>query len=87
MLVKQSKVLDCAECKAFEENPKEFAEKEICPACIHKQEVNNPIVYKLIHYMNLQDAGCQLERHELTDEQRKLLLIIKQEREKLANNG
>mgnify|MGYP001582295509 FL=1 len=35
-----------------------------------------------MHYMNLQDAGCQLERHELTDEQWKLLLVLKQEREK-----
>lgn len=87
MLVKQSKVLDCAKCKAFEENPKEFAEKEICPTCVHKQKVGNPLIYKLTHYMSLQDAGCQLERHELTDEQWKLLLILKQEREKLANNG
>ena len=82
MLIKQSKVLDCKECKAFEENPKEFAKKEICPACVHKQEVNEPIIHKLIHYMSLQDAGCQLERHELTDEQWISLGILKQEREK-----
>lgn len=82
--MRQAKVLDCDNCKAFDENPKSYVEKEICPACIHKKQVKEQIIYKLVHYMSVQDAGCQLERHELTDEEWILLGTIRQEREIIA---
>lgn len=81
--MKKSEVLSCDKCYAFEENPKGFVEKEICPACVHTQQIKEPIIFKLLHYLELQDYGCPLGRNELTDIEWILLGIIKRERESL----
>ena len=77
-------VPDCDECDALDENPAEFAKNEICPGCIWMQEVQEPIIFKLLDYLALQTGGCPIGRHELTNEEWRLLGLIKSELEKIG---
>lgn len=79
----RAEVPDCDRCTAFEENPREFAEREVCPACPWWRQVDNPVLNKLMHYLDLQDAGCPLGRHELADHEWKALLALKGERDRI----
>lgn len=79
----RAEVPDCDSCTAFEENPREFAEREVCPACPWGRQVDNPVLTKLLHYLDLQEAGCPLGRHELMDNEWKALLALKNERARI----
>ena len=81
MLNRWSKVLSCSECSAFEDNPAEFVKEMICPSCDWGRKYFNPYLDRIRHYLGLQDAGCPVGRHELTDEDWLLLGIVKRERE------
>lgn len=41
-------------------------------------------IFRLLHYLELLDAGCPLGRHELTDPEWKAIGALKAEREKIA---
>ncbi|MDI6808267.1 MAG: hypothetical protein QME66_04700 [Candidatus Eisenbacteria bacterium] len=84
MLCERADIPDCDECQAFQENPAEFAEKEICPDCAWSRDPEEPIIFKLLAYLDLLDAGCPVSRHELTDEEWRLVGIVKSERERFA---
>ena len=75
---------DCDECTAYEENPAEYVEQEICPICPWAQEIQEPIIYKLMDFIALLNAGCPVERHELTNDEWRAVGILKAEFEKLA---
>ena len=81
----RSKIPCCEECAAYEENPKEYVDKEICPFCCWSVEIHEPIIYKLIEYLSLQDAGCPIQRHELVDREWQWLGTLKREREKITH--
>jgi hypothetical protein len=76
---------DCDECEALEDSPIDFVEQEFCPICPWGQEIEEPIVYKLMDYIGLQSAGCPIGRHELTNEEWRYLGIVKTEIERLAH--
>lgn len=59
-------------------------EKEICPVCPWMQDPQEPIVYKLFEYIALQNAGCPIERHELTNFEWHQLGIVKSEIDKIG---
>jgi len=66
---------ECATVCAAEEagNPPDLVE-EICAQCPWGTEFENPLLmYKLIHYSGLLDAGCPVTRHELTDDEWQLV--------------
>lgn len=67
----------------MEENPAEYLEKEICPLCPWGKEISNPLIYKLLDYITLLEAGCPVERHELTDFEWKAIAILKTEQQKI----
>lgn len=75
---------DCDECEAWKENPADFVLSEICPDCVHNQEINNPIIFKLLRYHAMIEAGCPVERHELRNSEWIMLGIIRAEFEKAA---
>jgi hypothetical protein len=81
----RKEVPNCDECKAFEENPKEYVKQEICPSCPWDREIQEPIVLKLINYLSLIDAGCPIGRHELLDTEWLLMGEIKSELLKLES--
>lgn len=70
---------NCNECTVWEENPPDFAE-QICSEC--GANIVNPYLDYLLYYLTLQDAGCPIERHELTNEQWIDMLLVKSERNK-----
>jgi hypothetical protein len=55
-------------------------EQEVCPACPWGRDIE-PVVYKLLKYIDLIDAGCPVERWELLDFQWVLLPAVREERE------
>lgn len=75
----------CEDCTAFEENPVEFAEREVCPACPWGRDVEDARIFRLLHYLELLDAGCPVGRHELFDSEWKAIGVLKAEREKIAS--
>lgn len=54
--------------------------KELCEGCPWGKEID-PLVNWLYGKLLMQDAGCQLERHELSTEEWKLLLDFRRERD------
>ena len=68
MYHERSKVPGCDECEAKKENPAEFL-PEVCAGCPHGQEVENPELDRLLHYIRLQNADCPVGRHELLDQE------------------
>lgn len=58
-------------------------EEEICPECPHSEEVNPYLLY-LLGFLELQEAGCPIERHELTNPQWKDLLKVRIERDRIV---
>lgn len=58
-------------------------EEEICPVCPWNAEVREPVIHKLLDCLALQDAGCPIERHELTNFEWQALGVIKAERERV----
>lgn len=84
-MFQQSKVPDCSECAAYEENESaKFVEEEICPGCPHSKSIENPILFRIFHYINLLEAGCPVGRHELTDPEWSILGQVKNEWHRLA---
>lgn len=53
---------------------------------MHSQEleVSEPVLFKLLDFMMLLDAGCPVRRHELIDEEWKLIGELFRERSKIA---
>ena len=45
------------------------------------KEIKEPILYRLMYYLSLQDAGCPIGRHELLNNEWQLLGLLKIERE------
>ena len=45
------------------------------------QDVQEPLIYKLLDYLALLDAGCPVGRHELTDIQWQAMGVLKAARE------
>lgn len=84
MLLERSEVPDCDQCEAFNDNPREYAIQEICPACPWGQVVRNPLLDKLLHFLGLLDAGASVPRSDLTDEEWLMLGALKNEREKVS---
>jgi hypothetical protein len=78
----RSKVPGCDECEAPKENPGEFL-PEICKDCPHNEKIENPELYKLLHYYGLQNADCPVDRHELLDHEWAALGEVKAEWMKL----
>jgi len=48
------------------------------------KEPIDPVIYKLYEYIALQNAGCPIERHELTNREWHQLGIVKSEIEKIG---
>ena len=69
---------------AYEENPEEYVKKEVCPTCPHYENISNPLLFKLLDYLALIDAGCPIGRHELRNEEWRALGILREERGKVA---
>ena len=82
--MERAKVPSCSECAAYEENPREYAENEICPTCPWQKRIFNPRLDRLLFYQDLIDAGCPVGRHELRNADWIALGRIKAEREKIA---
>lgn len=59
-------------------------ETEICPVCCWDRDVSEPVISKLLDYLAMLDAGCPVERHELTNNEWLALGIIKVESERLS---
>jgi len=59
-------------------------EQELCPNCPHSREIENPILQKLLRYRAMIDAGCPVERHELTNQEWIWLGLIRAESEKMS---
>jgi hypothetical protein len=74
----------CDECNVEDENPAEFVESgAACAGCPYDTEIKEPIVFKLLEYVNLQNAGCPIDRHELRTEEWILFGRVKAELERL----
>lgn len=58
--------------------------KEICPGCPWSQEPETELVFDLLRYAALQEAGCPIERHELSDDMWLLLGVVKTELAQIA---
>ena len=85
---KRRDVPGCDDCSVWEENPAEFVESgEACAGCPWDAEIKEQVIYKLMDYLALQNAGCPIDRNELIDEEWVLLGIIKNEFERLAQEG
>ena len=80
----QARVPDCDHCEAWDENPADFVERELCPLCPHSREVMSPIIHTLLRYRAMIEAGCPVGRHELTNREWIQLGAIRAESEKLA---
>jgi len=80
-LYKRSKIPSCDKCGAFEDNPADFAREQICPSCEWGKPYFNPYLDKLRYYLGLQDALCQIGRHELTNDDWLALGELRSERE------
>lgn len=78
--MRMSEVPECEEC--YQENPKEYVEQELCPACPRKEDPQDPVLVRLVHFLGLQDSGCPIDRHELLDWEWQLLGHLKAERDK-----
>jgi hypothetical protein len=74
---------DCDHCHAFDENPADFAEREVCPGCPWGREVDHPEIYRLLDYLALVESGCPVGRHELLDTEWRAIGAIKNERDRL----
>ena len=72
---------NCEECEAWDENPEEYVETEICPVCPWGRDVDDPIVYKLFRYVGLMNAGCPIGRDELLDPEWIALGVIRDEQD------
>jgi hypothetical protein len=48
------------------------------------EEVREPIIYRLLEFAALIEAGCPLGRHELTDRQWIMLGVVRAEQTKIA---
>ena len=83
-MIERAKVPSCVECTAHEENPREFVENEICPACPWSQSIFNPRLDRVLHVLALLDAGCPVGRHELCNNDWVALGAVKRERDRLA---
>jgi len=59
-------------------------EQEVCPVCPWSEEVQEPVIHRLLEVLALQDAGCPIERHELTNMEWKALGVVKAERERIT---
>lgn len=59
-------------------------ETEICPICPWGREVSEPIIYKLMQYMALMDAGCPVEKNDLLIWEWQLIGVIKTEQQKIT---
>ena len=68
----------------WEENPEEFA-TELCGECGKNRQ--NAYLDYLLKYVALQDAGCPIGRHELTDEDWINLGRIKAKREEIRQEN
>ena len=72
-------VPDCDECTAWEENPEEYCRDEVCPACPWGREVREAAIFRLLDWLALQNAGCRLDRHDLTNHEWHMLGIVRSE--------
>ncbi len=71
----------------YADNPSDYAEEllaEDCPACPHGQDVENPIIWKLLDYMGRLDVGCPVGEHTLRNEEWDMIVILKNERARLT---
>ena len=68
---------------AYAENPTEFA-REIIAAQVWPDDIDNPVLFRLLDFLALADAGCPLGRHELTNEEWRALGVIRIERSRMA---
>lgn len=82
--MERSEVPDCESCTAWEENPAEFVESDICPVCVWQQDIQEPIIFKLLDFLAMLDADCPVGRHELTNNEWLALGVIKTERDRLS---
>ena len=78
-----AEVPTCEEC--HEENPADFLESEVCPQCLRNDVRENPYLDKLIGFMNLQENGCPLGRHELRHYEWDHLAALKRERDEIIS--
>ena len=72
------------ECTAYTENPIDYVEEQVCPACPWGKEIENPEIYKLLDYIGLQNAGCPIDRDELRNEEWRAMGQVKAELDRLA---
>lgn len=87
--MERAEIPGCDECikEIEDENPADFAEQmlnERCPGCPWDANINDPLLFKLIEYLNLLDAGCPIERHELSNDEWVLLGKLKAERHRIG---
>lgn len=73
------------ECTAFEDNPLEYAQQEICPSCLRKTYQPNGLLHLLLRKMHRIDMQCPVERDELSEEQWEALYALRNYRTQLAN--
>jgi len=59
-------------------------EAEICPPCPWSDDGFSPTLGKFLDYMAMQDAGCPVDRHELLNEEWRVLGALKAERERMS---
>lgn len=83
-MMERAKVPFCGECKAYDENPRQFVEDTLCPACPWSQRIFNPRLDRLLFYMALTDTPCKVGRHELRNADWIALGRLKAERDKMA---
>lgn len=69
--------------RVYEENPPDFAD-EIVAAQVWPDDIDNVLLFRLLDFLALQEAGCPLGRHELTNAEWRLLGHLKRERDLMA---
>ena len=56
----------------------------ICEACPLQEQVREPVIWRLLEFSALIEAGCPVGRHELTNREWVLLGIVRAEQKKIT---
>lgn len=82
--MKRAEIPSCDACEAYEENPHDYVEAEICPSCPWQTRTYNPRLDRLLYYLALTDAPCPVGRHELANADWLALGTLRAERARIA---
>jgi hypothetical protein len=85
--MERAKIPSCDACEAYDENPHDYVETEICPSCPWQKSIFNPRLDRLLFYMALSDSPCRVGRHELTNMDWIALGTLRAERDRMAAEG